>query len=195
MEDDKKEKRKFRDTGFAKFMREKVGPVAGDVINLVGNVTGIEAIERVGGLLNARKEGDAQMAALASEFEMKKLEWQMEERARDHEYRMAEMQDALESFRLEVADKDSARSREIEFMRANGGKRDWLMGAVVVTGLALFVGVVAALLWVRIPLENQRLADMCFGAVMTVATSIFGYYVGSSRGSKMKDDVIRHAME
>ena len=186
-----KEKKPFKDTGFARFIREKVAPVAGDVLNIVGDVTGIEAIDKVGDLLNRRKEEDAQIAALASEFEMKRLEWQMELQRLDHEYRMAQMQDDLESFRLEVQDRESARSREVQFMQASGGKRDWLMGAVIIAGLAAFIGVIAVLVFVTIPVENQRLADMCFGAVMTVGTSIFSYYVGSSRGSKMKDDTIR----
>lgn len=191
MSEEKKPRKPFNETGIGRFLKDKVKPVLGDVVSLAGDVTGIEALEKVGDLLNAKRDEDAQVAALAEEFEMKKLEWQMELQRLDHEYRMAEMQDALETFRLEVQDKDSARNREVQFMQANGGKRDWLMGAVIIAGLAAFIGVIAVLVFVKIPVENQRLADMCFGAVMTVGTSIFSYYVGSSRGSKMKDDTIR----
>lgn len=191
MSEEKKPRKPFKDTAFARFVRENVAPVAGDVLSIVGDVTGVEAIERVGELINSRKEEDARIAALASEFEMKKLEWQMEIHRLEHEYRMAEMQADVEAFKAEVQDKDSARNREIQFMQANGGKRDWLMGAVIIAGLAAFIGVVCVLTFIRIPAENQRLADMCFGAVMTVGTSIFSYYVGSSRGSRMKDEALR----
>jgi VIT1/CCC1 family predicted Fe2+/Mn2+ transporter len=195
MPKEKRERKPFNETGLGKFLKEKVKPVAGDVLELVGEISGVGAIEKVGELLNAGKEGNAQMAALASEFELKKLEWQMELDRLDHEYRMAEMQAEVESFKAEVQDRDSARTREVSFMQANGGKRDWLMGAVVLTGLLSFIGVIIVLVFVRIPEENQRLADMCFGSVMSLNAAIFSYYVGSSRGSKMKDDTIRKSFQ
>jgi len=186
-----KEKKPFKDTGFARFFRDKVKPVLGDVVDFAGDVTGIGALNKVGDLLNSKRDEDAAIAALASEFEMKKLEWEMEITRLDHEYRMAEIQNEVEAYRTEIQDRESARDREIEFMRANGGKRDWLMGAVVIAGLAMMILAIAALVFIHIPEANKELAYMSFGAVMTVGTQIFAYYVGSSRGSKMKDDTIR----
>ena len=178
------DKKPFKDTAFARFFRDKVKPALGDVADIAGDITGIEALNRVGDLLNAKRDEDAAIAALASEFEMKKLEWEME-------LTRLKLQDELESFRIEQADKENARNREIEFMRASGGKRDWLMGAVVMIGLVMMIFVVAALIFVHIPDANKELAYMAFGAVMTIGTQIFAYYVGSSRGSKMKDETIR----
>lgn len=174
---------RFKKSKFAEFVRDKVKPVAGDVLEIVGDITGVDAIERVGNLLNNRKEDNEQVRALAVEFEKYKMEWQLEiERIRvDHH---------MEEMRLEVEDRSGARSREINFMAANGGKRDWLMGIVVITGLVLTCAVVACLVFVRIPEENQRLADMCFGGILSIGTSIFAYYVGSSRGSAQKDKTI-----
>jgi hypothetical protein len=179
-----KEKKPFKDTAFARFFRDKVKPALGDVADIAGDITGIEALNRVGDLLNSKRDEDAAIAALASEFEMKKLEWEME-------LTRLKLQDELESFRIEQADKENARNREIEFMRASGGKRDWLMGAVVMIGLVMMIFVVGALIFVHIPDANKELAYMAFGAVMTIGTQIFAYYVGSSRGSKMKDETIR----
>jgi hypothetical protein len=65
------------------------------------------------------------------------------------------------------------------------------MGAVVMIGLVMMIFVVGALIFVHIPDANKELAYMAFGAVMTIGTQIFAYYVGSSRGSKMKDETIR----
>ena len=178
------DKKPFKDTAFARFFRDKVKPALGDVADIAGDITGIDALNRVGDLLNAKRDEDAAIAALASEFEMKKLEWEME-------LTRLKLQDELESFRIEQADKENARNREIEFMRASGGKRDWLMGAVVMIGLVMMIFVVAALIFVHIPDANKELAYMAFGAVMTIGTQIFAYYVGSSRGSKMKDETIR----
>jgi hypothetical protein len=178
------DKKPFKDTAFARFFRDKVKPALGDVADIAGDITGIDALNRVGDLLNAKRDEDAAIAALASEFEMKKLEWEME-------LTRLKLQDELESFRIEQADKENARNREIEFMRTSGGKRDWLMGAVVMIGLVMMIFVVAALIFVHIPDANKELAYMAFGAVMTIGTQIFAYYVGSSRGSKMKDETIR----
>jgi hypothetical protein len=132
---------RFAQSGFAEFIREKVKPVAGDV-----------------------------------------LEMQMElERLR--------VQQAMDEMRMENEDRANARSREIEHMKVTG-KRDWLMGTVVITGLVLLVGIIACLVFIRIPIENQRLADMTFGSVLSIGTSIFAYYVGSSRGSHQKQQTI-----
>jgi hypothetical protein len=179
---DKKDKKKFNDTKFGKFLKDKVKPVAGDIIEVVGDVTGIDAIEKVGELLNSKKEDSEQMKTLAMEFEKYKLEWQLEV-----------MKVETDLYRAEMEDRDSARKREAEFTKATGG-RDWLMSSVVITGLILLVGVVVCLVFIQIPEENQRLADMTFGAVMSIGASIFSYYVGSSKNSSFKDQTIHKAI-
>lgn len=178
---------KFKQSKFAEFMREKVKPIAGDVLEIVGDVTGIDTIERVGEMLNKRKEADDEYKALSAEFEMKKLEWQMELEGMKMEIGLAEM-------KAENEDRASARSREIDFTKLTG-KRDWLMAVVVITGLLMTIGVIACLVFIQIPEANQRLADMCFGAVLSIGTSIFGYYIGSSRGSHAKQQTIDRVMK
>jgi uncharacterized protein YjbJ (UPF0337 family) len=175
---------RIRDSKFAEFVREKVKPVAGDILEVVGDLTGRDSIERVGQLLNKRKEDNEQMKALAFEFEKYKLEWQLE-------YDRIKMETGLEEMRLEVQDRDSARTREVEFMKTNGGKRDWLMGVVVICGIVMMFGVLASLVFVNVPEANKELAYMAYGSVLTIGTSIFSYYVGSSRGSAAKDKTIR----
>ena len=174
--------KRIHDSKFGAFVRDKVKPVAGDVLKMVGDVSGIEAIERVGDFLNANKTKDEAHKDLALEFERYRLEWQLEMHRID-------IQNELESYKAEVDDRTSARLRESEFTKATG-RRDWLMGAVVLTGLGLLVATVLTLIFVVIPPENQRLADMCFGAVMSIGASIFSYYVGSSKSSFIKDHTI-----
>jgi hypothetical protein len=65
------------------------------------------------------------------------------------------------------------------------------MASVVVTGLLLFISTIFALVFVDIPEANQRLADMCFGAVMSIGASIFNYYIGTSKSSRTKDETIK----
>jgi hypothetical protein len=175
---------KLKNSKFGAFLREKVKPVAGDVLELVGDVTGVEAIERVGEMLNEKKSESDGMRNLSQEFERYKLEWQLEMTRLD-------IQAELDAYKAEVADRESARVRESSFT-ASLGKRDWLMAVVVITGLVSLVGTIATLVFVQIPAENQRLADMCFGAVMSIGASIFSYYVGSSKNSRAKDEIINN---
>ena len=176
---------RIKGSKFGVFIRDKVKPVAGDILEIAGDITGIQALETVGAYLNGQKHKSDEHNALALEFEKMRLNFELEMTRLD-------MQTELEYYKAEVADRDSARVREAAFLNATG-KRDWLMGAVVIVGLSLTVGVVLSLIFVVIPIENQRLADMTFGSVLSIGTSIFAYYVGSSRGSAMKDKLLHNA--
>lgn len=183
MADKKNILEKIKESKFAEFVREKVKPVAGDVLEIVGDVTGVQAIERVGEMLNKRKEDNDQVRALDAEFQKYRLQWELE-------VQRIEIQAELDAFKLEVQDRESARSREVEFMKASGGKRDWLMGTVAIIGLLMMLGVIAALIFMQIPESNKELAYMSFGSVLTIGGAIFNYYFGSSRGSAQKDKII-----
>jgi len=165
---------------FWQFLKEKVQPVIGDAVSIVGDVTGIEAIEKVGDLLNRRRDEDAKIAALAEEFEMKRMEFEMELHRMD-----------LEAFKIEVEDKQSARAREVEYLKATGGKRDWLMGSAVIIALLMYVGAFAFLAFGPIvPPEKKDLFNMGIGQVFTFAGMVFAYYLGTTRSSRMKDETI-----
>ena len=187
MSEEPKEKRrigeKIKNSKFGTFVRDRVKPVAGDILEVVGDITGIQAIETVGALINGKKEQNDEAAKLAQDFERYKLEFTLEMHRLD-------MQAELEAYKAEVEDRTSARLREVEFTKVTG-KRDWLMAAVIIAGLLLLIGVVLSLIFITIPPENQRLADMTFGAIMSIGASIFSYYVGSSKSSHMKDQTIK----
>lgn len=171
-------KKPFKDTKFWKFVTEKIKPVAGDVLEIVGDVTGIGAIEKVGELLNDRKENDAQVQALAIEFELKKLEFELE-------FQKIE----IEQFKAEVQDRESARNMRNEFTRA--GKIDWEHFVVNMIGLSLFLFVVIYLLYRTVPADNRELVIHILGIIEGVVLSIFAFHNGTTRGSRMKDETIR----
>jgi hypothetical protein len=165
---------------FWQFLKEKVQPVIGDAVSIVGDVTGIEAIEKVGDLLNRRRDEDAKIAALAEEFEMKRMEFEMELHRMD-----------LEAFKIEVEDKQSARSREVEYLKATGGKRDWVQGGLVIFNMTTLLLMLVFLAFKTVPEQNMRIFDMLLGGVVVSgANSIYQYYFGSSRGSRQKDETI-----
>lgn len=171
-------KKPFGETKFAKFVKEKVAPVAGDVLGIVGDLTGIEAIEKVGDLINSRKEESAEMAALAYEFEKYKLEWQLEVQKLE-----------LEEFKTEIQDRDSARQMRNEFTKQ--GKIDWFMtilGSLIVVCFMFFV---YCSVFMSVSPENKEtftsLKDFTRDAMMIM----IGFYWGSAKGSRAKDELIK----
>lgn len=90
--------------------------------------------------------------------------------------------DLIEAYKAEVADRDSARSREVEL--AKTGKFDFLFNLTGVVGLTAFGVVVWAILTLEIPESNKELFYHMVGIVEGVVLSIFGYYFGTS----MKDN-------
>ena len=98
-----------------------------------------------------------------------------EEKARLH-------RELVEAYKAEVADRDSARNREVEI--AKTGKNDWLFNLTGIVGLGAFAVIIWAILDLEIPAGNKELFYHLIGIVEGVALSIYGYYFGTS----MKDN-------
>ena len=96
----------------------------------------------------------------------------------------------LEAYESEVADRASARQREMAALAT--GSNDILFKTVGWGITLCFIGVVAGAigLW-QIPEESQRLFDMGFGTVVAAFTQVIGYYFGSSMGSKQKTNLMK----
>lgn len=88
----------------------------------------------------------------------------------------------IEAYKAEVADRDSARNREVEVAKA--GKQDWLFNITGLVGLGAFGVIIWAILALDIPETNKELFYHLIGIVEGVSLSIFGYYFGTS----MKDN-------
>jgi len=84
----------------------------------------------------------------------------------------------VELYRLEVADRDSARKREAAIV-ASGG-RDWMMTLTGIVGLAAFGFLVYTVVTKEVPETNKEIFIHMIGIVEGVALSIFGYYFGSA---------------
>ena len=96
----------------------------------------------------------------------------------------------LEAYEAEVADRASARQREMAALAS--GSNDILFKTVGWGITLCFIGVIAGAvgLW-EIPKESQRLFDMGFGAIVAAFTQVIGYYFGSSQGSKQKTELMK----
>ena len=96
----------------------------------------------------------------------------------------------LEAYEAEVADRASARQREMAALAA--GSNDMLFKTVGWGITLCFVGVIAGAIGIwQVPEESQRLFDMGFGAVVAAFTQVIGYYFGSSAGSKHKTELMK----
>lgn len=90
----------------------------------------------------------------------------------------------MEQFKAEIADRQSARQREMQAIKSNTSDS---LFKVVGWGITLaFLGVVFAAIFIDIPQENQRAFDMAFGSVVSAFVSVYGYYFGSSKSSRDK---------
>ena len=83
----------------------------------------------------------------------------------------------VEFYKLEVEDRDSARQREVEMIKA--GSDDWMMNFTGVVGLGGFVLLLIAIVFIEVPVHNKELMIHTTGIVEGIVLSIVGYYFGS----------------
>lgn len=183
-------KKPFKETGFGKFINEQLRPIAGKALEAVGDLTGREGLERIGELIQGKVDagGDdaLQFKALQLEFETRKMEFQ-------HELDLLAAEAKL--IELDNAEMANVRSREIEYVKATGS-RDWLMGVVVIVSLIMYIGAFVFISFGPVvPDEKKDLFNMAFGQVFTFAGMVFAYYLGTTRGSRNKDEALKRAIK
>lgn len=84
----------------------------------------------------------------------------------------------VELYELEVADRDSARNREIEMAKA--GANDWMMNLTGVVGLVCFMFVVYAVVYIPEVLHNELFVHLMGMVEGVVIGNIFAFYYGTS---------------
>lgn len=84
----------------------------------------------------------------------------------------------VELYELEVADRDSARKREVEV--AKTGQFDLMFNLTGVIGLAAFAFIIYAIVYLDIPENNKEVWIHLIGICEGIVLSIFGYFYGSA---------------
>ena len=84
----------------------------------------------------------------------------------------------IELYKLEVADRDSARKSEIEITKAGGN--DWMMNVTGVVGLSCFMFVVYAVVYIPDVLHNELFVHLMGMVEGVVIGNIFAFYYGTS---------------
>ena len=99
----------------------------------------------------------------------------------------------LDEIKAGLADVQSARSREVEIVKATG-KKDinlYVLAWVIIGG---FLGLLACLIIMQAgygkTFENNSLLTMLLGSLSTDAGMVVGYFFGSSRSSAEKNQTI-----
>jgi hypothetical protein len=85
---------------------------------------------------------------------------------------------------LEVKDRETARVREAEIVKATG-HFDWMMWGLAAAGIGMLFYALYQL--VNSHIENKELFTHFVGIIEGVVVSIYSYYFGSSLGSRIKD--------
>jgi hypothetical protein len=84
----------------------------------------------------------------------------------------------IELYQLEVADRDSARKREVE--KAKTGGFDFMFNLTGVIGLGAFAFIIYAIVFLQIPESNKEVWIHLIGICEGIVLSIFGYFFGSA---------------
>ena len=84
----------------------------------------------------------------------------------------------IELYQLEVADRDSARKREVE--KAKTGGFDFMFNLTGVIGLGAFAFIIYAIVFLNIPESNKEVWIHLIGICEGIVLSIFGYFFGSA---------------
>ena len=86
-------------------------------------------------------------------------------------------QQLVETYKLEVKDRDSARKREIEITKV--GKTDWMFIATGASGVLAFLFIVYSVVYVTIPEHNEKTFYTLIGLMEGLIASIFAFYFGA----------------
>jgi hypothetical protein len=84
----------------------------------------------------------------------------------------------VELYSLEVADRDSARKREVE--KAKTGGFDLMFNLTGVVGLFSFAFIIYAIVYLEVPENNKEVWIHLIGICEGIVLSIFGYFFGSA---------------
>lgn len=84
----------------------------------------------------------------------------------------------IELYTLEVADRDSARKREVE--KAKTGQFDLMFNLTGIIGLLAFAFIIYAIVYLEVPENNKEVWIHLIGICEGIVLSIFGYFYGSA---------------
>jgi hypothetical protein len=156
----------------------EVGTLAGNAISGLMQLFGLKP-DATPDQLNQAIAKDPQAALKLKQAEM--------------DYQLAEQKEITERLKAELADVQSARSREVEVTKATG-KRDinlYVLAWVVMGG---FLSLIGFLIFMQFStgkiLQSDPLITLLLGSLSTDAGMVIGYFFGSSKSSAEKTQLL-----
>lgn len=104
----------------------------------------------------------------------------------DERVRLREI--AAEQTKAQLADRQSARQREVALQQA--GRTSWEMLVLAFLAVSGLIGIALVLFLSEVPEGAEEMLLMIIGALISRAGDVYAFYFGSSRGSKEKDRVL-----
>tara|TARA_R110000868_G_scaffold52664_1_gene166006 strand:+ start:23 stop:514 length:492 start_codon:yes stop_codon:yes gene_type:complete len=93
----------------------------------------------------------------------------------------------LEFAKLDAADRDSARNREVDLAKSGGSGLSQLVVPVLALGTVASTFIfIASLLFLEIKSDQQQLVIFALGYATAAAQQVLSYYFGSSKSSQDK---------
>lgn len=149
------------------------GPLAGLGVTWLEKALGVEP----GASKDAKSFKDTLTSALANPDQVIKI------REQDYAFKQFCIDHELQLEKIEAADRDSARNRQIQV-------KDHMPNVLCVMVTIGFFGMMGAMLHWDVPPQNKDMFNIMLGSLGTGWTACLAYFVGSNRGSKAKDETI-----
>lgn len=146
-------KKKFKDTKVGKFLSEK----APSIIEAVGDLLPDSGVLGVVGNLIEKSEMSEEDKVIANSH-------------------------VKDMYELEIADRDSARNREVEVKKS--GRQDIMMVVTGAVGLASFMFMIYAVVYEKGVTENDLFVHLMGMIEGVVISNIFAFYYGTSHNNK-----------
>jgi len=145
-------------------------------VKILGNIlkgSGKELVDSIGGVLDN---------LITNKEELAKAKLEADKEINRH---LEALQDRLlKQQELEVKDRETARTRESDIVKATG-HFDYAMWFLAAAGIVILAYCLYYL--ANFEIKNKELFIHFLGIIEGVVVSIYGYYFGSSLGSRIKD--------
>jgi hypothetical protein len=146
---------------------------------VAGAVGALGALGRAFGLGSTAKPEEV-LTAISADPEIR-----LKAMVADNDFKAEMGRQDLEAMRAELADIQSARTRQVESEKAIG-RRDTNLYLLAWCICAGFFGLMAVLLFVKIPEDSTGVIFMLFGSLSAAFGGVVSYFFGSSKGSADK---------
>lgn len=145
-------------------------------MSIIGKILGTQSKQIIDAVSTVLDE------VITNKEELAKVKLDAEKEINRHIEAMREQLVKIEE--LEVKDRETARGRESEVVKATG-RFDYMMWGLAASGIGMLFYALYQL--VNSEIANKELFTHFVGIIEGVVVSIYSYYFGSSLGSRIKD--------